>query len=167
MTKFNPLPALERLQEVFALDEQGVLIWKAKPFYCSKVTIGAPAGCQRKEGYIRVKLDKKLYFAHRIVWYLATGVNPGNLQIDHINRIRSDNRPENLRLATNYQNAQNRLDSPRGGTGELCVTFARSKLKPYRVQVKGRYLGVYATLAEARKARDTYLETIRCEFSPA
>jgi hypothetical protein len=165
MPKYSPMPSRERLQEVFAFNDQGVLIWKAKPYYCSKIAIGSPAGTRRKDGYIKVRLDKKFYFVHRIAWYLSTGIEPGNLQIDHINRIKWDNRPSNLRLATNYENAQNRLEPARGATGELCVTFSRSKLKPYLLQIKNKYIGIYKTLEEACQARDDCINRMRSEFS--
>lgn len=166
MTKYSPMPSLGRLREVFDLDCHQGLIWKAKPHPMSTITVGLPAGSKRKDGYVRVVLDGRRYFAHRIVWYLKHGIDPGEKQIDHINRVKSDNRPGNLRLATNYENAQNRLDPPRTRTGELCVTSSSSKIKPYRVQVKGRYLGLFASLEEACSARDGYMESIRSEFSP-
>jgi len=166
MTKYSPMPSLKRLREVFDFDCHQNLIWKAKPHPMSTVTVGLPAGSKRKDGYVRVVLDGRRYFAHRIAWYLKHGIDPGERQIDHINRVKSDNRPENLRLATNYENAQNRLDQPRTRTGELCVTSSTSKIKPYRVQIKGRYLGLFASIEEACSARDGHMESIRSEFSP-
>ena len=42
------------------------------------------------------------------MWYLATGEDPTDLCIDHINGDRNDNRFQNLRLVTHQQNTWNR-----------------------------------------------------------
>jgi hypothetical protein len=74
-------------------------------------------------GKVYDKLTKKLYLTkismrynnieylimpHRLVYFLNTNDFPNdNEVIDHINGIRNDNRPINLRKATTYQNQQN------------------------------------------------------------
>ena len=44
---------------------------------------------------------------HRLVWEMHYGKIPKGMVIDHINRNKTDNRIENLRLATKSQNARN------------------------------------------------------------
>ena len=64
------------------------------------------------KGYYRVDLSKngkpKSLKIHRL---LMQNFKPDewkeNLQVDHINRIRTDNRLENLRMVTSLQNSQN------------------------------------------------------------
>lgn len=65
------------------------------------------------KGYIklRCRIDMKVYYRyiHRCV-ALAFIPNPLNLpQVDHINRIRSDNNIKNLRWATNKDNCNNSI----------------------------------------------------------
>jgi hypothetical protein len=67
-----------------------------------------------KDGYEYINLLGGTYRYHRIVWALVHGEIPNYLSIDHINGDRSDNRIENLRLATRRQNAQNKAKKEGG-----------------------------------------------------
>jgi hypothetical protein len=59
-------------------------------------------------GYHLVTLNRKLQRKHRII-ALQFIPNPDNLpQVDHINRIRNDNRIENLRWVSCSENSQNK-----------------------------------------------------------
>lgn len=62
------------------------------------------------KGYLRIRIGDKKFLCHRIIY---KAFNPewdlqSPLQIDHINRDKSDNRIENLRLVTNQQNQFNK-----------------------------------------------------------
>ncbi len=61
------------------------------------------------KGYKVVALDYKLYLVHMLVAN-AFIANPGNKQcVDHIDNDRSNNRIDNLRLATFSENQYNRI----------------------------------------------------------
>ena len=64
-------------------------------------------GSEDEKGYIRIGINWRHYRAHRLAWLYVYGEWP-NGQIDHINGDRSDNRIENLRIATNGQNQHNK-----------------------------------------------------------
>lgn len=64
------------------------------------------AGCRDSFGYWRIRIEGKLYRAHRLAWLYTYGHWPKG-DIDHINRVRHDNKIENLREATRSQNNQN------------------------------------------------------------
>lgn len=68
---------------------------------------GAKAGSLSGTGYYAVRRLGKNILCHRIVWELHNGPIPEGMLIDHINGIKTDNRIENLRLATKAQNVQN------------------------------------------------------------
>lgn len=66
-----------------------------------------PATClQRRWGYIVIRVDGRLYNAHRLAWLYVHGRWPTK-DIDHVNGIKQDNRINNLREADRYQNCGN------------------------------------------------------------
>lgn len=88
---------------------------------------------------------------HAYVWLLEYGKKPARM-IDHINRDKTDNRIENLRLASSSLNAVNssytKGPMPRGVSKN-----SHFKSKPYQAGIKRRgrycYLGCYASTEEA------------------
>jgi hypothetical protein len=161
MTKFSPLPSLERLQEVFKVDNEGRLYWKEKT--ARRTIVGKEITGKTNAGYIRVGLDGKDYLAHRIVWFLVRGEDPGTALVDHINGNRTDNRPSNLRLCSNRQNLLNAKTSSRNKSGIKGVYFdpRRSQAKPWEARYKNKYLGCFATMEEAVNALAAAVE--RCD----
>jgi hypothetical protein len=87
--------------------QDGNLYWVKRPKQ-SKVVLNSVAGCLDTAGYRCVVLNARKLYVHRLIWILHNGDIPDALQIDHINRIKSDNRLENLRLVTHSGNGQNR-----------------------------------------------------------
>jgi hypothetical protein len=70
-----------------------------------------------------------------LIWIYNHGPIPCGSQIDHKNGDRSDNRIENLRLATNAENADNRqCANQRSVTGIRNVYWEKGRGK-YRVQI--------------------------------
>jgi hypothetical protein len=67
---------------------------------------GKTVGVRRSDGYVSVGLNNRRILGHRLVWLYLYGEWPPN-HIDHINRVKWDNRPENLRLATVAENTNN------------------------------------------------------------
>lgn len=61
-----------------------------------------------RNGYYIVSLCKNLkvkhYMVHRLVWEAFNGQIPENMQVNHLNEIKTDNRLENLNLMTAKEN---------------------------------------------------------------
>lgn len=142
----------ERLQELFDYDaDTGHFTRKV-----SKRTdrIGEVAGAANTKGYLQIRVDGRLYVAHKLAWLWVKGEFP-SVQIDHRNRIRDDNRISNLRLATNKQNGENREASPRSTTGFRNVSYepSRKGSKVFRVVIGHHYknhaFGLFASADEA------------------
>jgi hypothetical protein len=81
--------------------------WTAKR--SSNVTL--LSGRIASHGYVQYNLSRNGHqsrlYGHRIVWIASNGLIPDDLEIDHINRVKHDNRLCNLRLVTNTENMQN------------------------------------------------------------
>ena len=77
------------------------------------------------KGYYQVELCKnsiaKFYKVHRLVWEAFNGSIPENMQVNHLNEIKTDNRLENLNLMTAKENLN---------WGTRNKRMAKSKSKP-------------------------------------
>jgi len=125
---------------------------------------GSVVGCKDKQrGYVKMCLDYKKYYAHRLVWLYMTGDWPVE-DIDHINNDKSDNRFSNLRLASRSQNLANKGKQKNNTTGFKCVFFTKSTGR-YRVVVNDKHIGYYATPEEAHAASKEDAERIYGEFA--
>lgn len=60
-----------------------------------------------KDGYFNVTIDKKTYIAHRVIFLMMTGRWP-DPTVDHVNRVKTDNRWSNLRESSVADNTRNR-----------------------------------------------------------
>lgn len=119
------------------------------------VYAGKQAGDLSREGYVVIGLFGKLYKAHRLAWMHVFGELPKDW-IDHINRNRSDNRIENLRLATpklNAENASMRSDNRSGVKGVSWHQKSKSWVAQISHHRKKIHIGCFQTVEAAADAR--------------
>ena len=65
------------------------------------VKVGDPAGCRKSHGAYMVQFHYDYYLNHRIMYFLETGEDPGEFEVDH---VWHDDNSGPLRLATHQQN---------------------------------------------------------------
>lgn len=68
-------------------------------------------GYVRRDGYMAVNIASRMYLIHRLVVETFIGSIPRGLEIDHIDRVKSNNHLENLRLVSHSENCRNRRTS--------------------------------------------------------
>lgn len=112
---------------------------------------GIELGSFDLQGYGRLVINGRQFKAHRVIWFIMTGVEPIET-VDHINGNRSDNRWSNLREATGIENSRNR--KPNGHLSHKGVQRLPSGRFRVRIQQSGRRMtiGTHDTMAEALKS---------------
>ncbi len=142
-----------RLKELLNYDpETGLFVWRVT----RRVRAGTIAGSKHPtQHYISIKIDGVLHKAHRLAWLYSYGVWPPN-DIDHINRVRTDNRLINIRLATRAENCQNRRMRSDNSSGITGISW-RKRDKKWDVRIglgnKSKHLGCFDELSDAITAR--------------
>ena len=134
--------------------QTGIFKWKIKT--CKKVTPGKIAGSNQSAGYKFITIKRQNYLAHRLAWLYVYGYFPKEL--DHINRVRTDNKIKNLRSVNRTQNRFNsgiRSDNIIGVTGVYKYP-RRHRKKRFWASItilgKRKSLGYFYTLKEASLA---------------
>ena len=124
---------------------------------------GDPIGNDNGDDYLKAAVKGKYYKVHRLAWYSYYGVSP-KLYIDHINRIRSDNRISNLREVSQRQNNSNKVSHR---SGKLVGGYLHKQsgrwFASISINCEPVYLGLFDTEIEAHNAYMSKLQTLRNE----
>lgn len=155
---------IERLREVLDYNPNtGVFRWK------TKVNLGVKPGAKAgwyNRGYVLIAFDNCKYRAHRLAWFYVHGKWPEK-DLDHINRIKDDNRITNLREATTAQNNRNFGLTKRNQSGSKGVYFRKDRgTWRARVKLNRKYhcAGCYKTKEEAVAAYNVLAKQLHGEF---
>ena len=143
----------ELVHSLFDYDpETGLFICKQRR---SQKPAGSIAGYKNSNGYIFLHINHKNYSAHRVAWFYVYGVWPKFL--DHINRVKDDNRICNLKNVNRSENGQNREKCLNNKTGYKGVSIRKSKKGiKYVAQIKSNnkviHLGYFDIAEQAFEA---------------
>lgn len=109
--------------------------------------------CIGNHGYKRGNFLGNSLLAHRAVFYIVNGFMPK--YVDHINGNKLDNRPINLRQATNSENIANSKSRKNSSSKYLGVCWSKKHDK-WVVHItkdyKQKYLGLFESEVDAAKA---------------
>jgi hypothetical protein len=125
--------------------ETGIFKWKIAR---TGIKIGDVVGHLHKTtGYVYIRLLGKRYSGHRLAWLYVHGKFPDN-QIDHINRVKNDNRIDNLRDVTQSVNARNRDLLSTNTSGHTGVKWNK-KQQAWKVTVCQVHYGSFKSKLDA------------------
>lgn len=154
-----PALTLEQLKELLTYEPKtGLFRWvkSARGRHA-----GAVAGSPYNRGYINISIgaraEKVRIYAHVLAWFYMTGEWPTQ-DVDHINRIKGDNRWENLRQLPRRENQQNRTQAMSNNTTGLLGAYPMKRSKTGRffstifVDGSAKYLGSFDTAEQAHAA---------------
>lgn len=170
--KMKHYPNKMQLRDIFDYDaEDGALLWKKRSDVrnCTNARYaGKKAGKIGADGYVSIKIDGGLYMAHRLIWIMHHGDLSSDEQIDHANRIKVDNRLQNLRRATSSQNNHNKAAKV-GCTSTFKGVHWSSGKRKWRAQIKigGKlmHLGYFFDEAAAAKTYDAKASELYGDFA--
>ncbi len=145
--------AQSQLKEILHYDPDTGIFTRAKPMgRFNRYKIGSEIGTYH-EGYKRIFLFKRQYYAHQLAWLYIHGVWPSS-EIDHINIVKHDNRIINLRLVTRSQNIQNIGLQSNNSSGFKGVSWWANRWHAQiTVNLKKIHLGAFINLDDAIAAR--------------
>lgn len=106
-----------------------------------------------RHGYLHFCIDYRSYLQHRAAWLYAYGEFPKG-HLDHINRVKTDNRLCNLRVVTNLENSQN---VPPAKNNLYPNVHWEPRKNSYRVRVKSAgkaHVRFFKSLEDAKKCSD-------------
>ena len=137
--------------------------WRWLKTLANRAQAGSPAGSINREGYKTISINKKKYQSSRLAWLFMTGDWP-EIEIDHIDRNKSNDKWSNLRQATRSENAINRNLCKSNTSGIKGVYwYSRTKMWMANIGVDSKliHLGYFHTKDEAIAARKFAEETYR------
>lgn len=138
----------EKLKSLFHYDPDTGIFTRISEVHGRYGAIGNAVGYPTDRGYLRTKIKGKQYKMHRLAFLYMTGRMPEI--VDHINRIRDDNRWCNLREASRQQSSQNRKTGGNSETGYKGVIPSGSGFKAaIRLNGVPTYSETYSTPEEA------------------
>lgn len=166
--KKRKLLTQERVRELFDYDPESGIVTRRIFVNYNRGRVGDIVGYKSGTSpYLYVRIDKKCFLLHRVIWLWVKGYWPEN-DVDHINRNPQDNRWANLRVVSKtcgMINTKVRNDNNTKVRGVFWDTV--NKLWRSRITYKHKttYIGGFKSFTEAvahRLAAEQVLEWEVC-----
>ena len=144
--------------------ETGVFRWR---YDMRRVPMDGIAGRKSTDGYVRIGINGEQVLAHRLAWFYVNGKWPKG-DVDHINRIRNDNRIFNLRDATRSQNIHYSRPKWSNKSGFKGVHWAKTQGKwiaQIKINQRGIHLGQFGSAEAASEAYQNAAKRYFKEFA--
>ena len=156
--KARPLPPLEELKEFLDYNpDTGIFTWIKIPNN-NRVKVSRKAGVMDSwTYYISITFKNRVYYAHRLGYYMFHGIDPLEKLVDHIDGDKSNNKINNLRLASKSENGRNRVNLSSNNTSGVIGVCWDKKAKKWKAYImingKTKHLGYFINKEDAIKAR--------------
>lgn len=160
----------QEVRAIFTYEKKdGFLRWRFAAGMGGRFPAGSIAGRQHVEGYRYISVHGKAYRASRLIWLYVTGEWP-NLQVDHKDRNPSNDKWNNLRLATG---SQNKANSRKYRNKSCPLKGVQAVQKRHSIRYRAvitkdgvrRSIGNFATAEEAHAAYLREAEILHGEFA--
>lgn len=162
--KAKGLLTFEQVHSVIRYDPETGHFWykslPKNPTARKKFLAGKPVEHHIHSGYTKVSIFNCRVYSHRLAWLLFYGDWP-SLHIDHIDGNRTNNRIENLRLATVPQNIANQKRSKRNTSGQKGVSWCKYKRRWCARLIKNGKVVFSRYLADFDEAAAVYRDLAR------
>ena len=130
---------------------------------CNKRKAGDVLGSAYEKGYVKGRVNQRLYRVHRLVFLYFHGFMPP--QVDHIDGDRMNNKIDNLREATSTQNNQNRkATSSSGVKGVVWHKQSKKWVASICINRKSVHLGSFLSIEDAAFAANKARQLEHGEF---
>lgn len=125
------------IKSTFSIDENTGII--------NRIDRSNSNGSYDKDGYLIIKIKTKQFKSHRLAWFLYYNEWPSG-EIDHINRVRTDNRKSNLRITDRIGNVKNTYRKPNKDTNQRGIYLDKTKglKKIYALKYKSKTYRFYS-----------------------
>jgi hypothetical protein len=138
----------------------GVFRWRHSQRRNSIKPWSVAGALTKRQGYIEIWINKKIYKAHRLAWLYVHGSIPSE-HIDHVNGDKADNRIENLREANNTTNHWNEVIRATNLSGHKGVWWHKQSGKweaACRIGGKQKTVGRFERIEDAVEAVKKFRE---------
>ena len=164
MPKYNPMPPLERLRELLEVvelpsdnfGELSGLVWKVRRRGIAKAgsVAGSPrpdSGNPKRVDWI-VGIDGSVYVVSRVIYFMAYGEDPGDIEVDHKDQNSLNNNVWNLRLDVNGSIQEINKPTRRDNVSGVVGVSQRKETRKWRAAASKKHLGYFTCKTEAAHA---------------